>query len=173
MREKFNDSRCTSVKFGWAVLDELLRTEKLKALVRAHEEEGDGYKFHMWDGNKNDPTCITIFSAPNYCNHENNAAVFLVCPEQKSRVLTYGESSYTMYYLRDRVDALTTFIPALVEETNYILECLVQYLKAPTPSLVKRMSMSTFSIKSKTNPNEAVDLTEIEEEKKSNELIAD
>ena len=84
MREKFNSSRATSVKFGWAVLEELLRAEKLRALVRAHEEEGDGFKFHMWDKKKDDPACITIFSAPNYCNHENNAAVFLVCPEEKS-----------------------------------------------------------------------------------------
>ena len=50
MREKFNESRATSVKFGWGVLSELLEAEKLKALVRAHEEEGDGYKLHMWNG---------------------------------------------------------------------------------------------------------------------------
>ena len=49
VREKFNNNRATSVKFGWAILDELLKAEKLRALVRAHEEEGDGFRFHMWD----------------------------------------------------------------------------------------------------------------------------
>ena len=46
-------------------------------------------------------------------------------------------------------------------------------MNAPSPSVMKRLSTSTFSRKSKTNPNEAVDLAEIEEEKKSDELIAD
>ena len=50
-----------------------------------------------------------------------------------------------MYYLRDRVDALTTFIPALVEEVNYVLECLGQYLQRPTKDLARRISLSTFS----------------------------
>ena len=40
-----------------------------------------------------------------------------------------------MYNLRDRVDALTTFIPALVEEVNYILELLIQYITIPSPEL--------------------------------------
>ena len=83
------------------------------------------------------------------------AAVFLVSPEEKARVLTYGECPYTMYYLRDRVDALTTFIPALVEEVNYVLECLVQYLQRPSKELARRISLSTFSCQSKPNPNEA------------------
>ena len=48
-RQIFNQSRATSVKFGWTILQEILQKEKLKALVRAHEEEGDGFKFHMWD----------------------------------------------------------------------------------------------------------------------------
>ena len=45
-REIFNDSRQTSVRFGKEVLQELLRQENIKALVRAHEEEGDGFKLY-------------------------------------------------------------------------------------------------------------------------------
>ena len=101
-REIFNEARSTSVRFGKQVLEELLEAEGLKALIRAHEEEGEGYKFYMWDKKINDPKCITIFSAPNYCNHENRASIFLASTSEKSKVLTYGESPYNMYYLRDR-----------------------------------------------------------------------
>ena len=62
-----------------------------------------------------------------------------------------------MYYLKDRVDALTTFIPALVEEVNYVLELLGQYLMTPSDNLAKRLSDSNFSYKTKTNPNESID----------------
>jgi hypothetical protein len=35
----------------------------------------NGYEFHNWDGNF--PTVITIFSAPNYEQMENNGAVLI------------------------------------------------------------------------------------------------
>lgn len=98
------------------MLQELLLTENLKALVRAHEEEGDGFKMHMWDKSVKNPVCLTIFSAPNYCYHENEAAVFLVNPGENSKILTYYKSPYEIYYLKNRDDALTIFFPALVEE---------------------------------------------------------
>ena len=80
--EIYNDTRKTSVKFGLPVLDELLQSENLKTLVRAHEEQTDGYKFHRWNGTESSqhPCCITIFSAPNYCQHENEGAIFFVSP---------------------------------------------------------------------------------------------
>jgi len=64
--QKENTSRGTSVKFGWPLLEQLLEKENLKTLVRAHEMEEDGFKFHNWLGKNVDPVCITIFSAPNY-----------------------------------------------------------------------------------------------------------
>ena len=79
---------------------------------------------------------MTIFSAPNYCNHENDAAVFLVEPGKQSRVLCYGESPYQMYYLRDRVDGLTTFMPAIVEELVYFMECLFEFCNEPSEEKV-------------------------------------
>ena len=72
MKETFNHSekpndRGISVLFGWAVLEAFLEANMLRALVRAHEQKDDGFKLHMWRGESDDPPCITIFSAPNYC----------------------------------------------------------------------------------------------------------
>ena len=76
----FNETRKTSVKFGLPVLQHLLDTEGLKTLVRAHQEQVDGYKFYRWRGEAEDPSCITIFSAPNYCKHKNKGSIMQVTP---------------------------------------------------------------------------------------------
>ena len=72
-----NDHRGISVMFGRKPLKELLRKEKLKAIVRAHEMKLEGFKFHCWDGPEAFPPCVTIFSAPAYCNSDNDAAVMI------------------------------------------------------------------------------------------------
>ena len=41
-----------------------------------------------------------------------------------------------MYYLRDRVDGLTTFMPAIVEELVYFMECLFEFCNEPSEEKV-------------------------------------
>lgn len=53
----------------------------------------------MWNGLVNDPPCITIFSAPNYCGHENPGTIFVTGTGLTSKVLTYGEAPYKPFYL--------------------------------------------------------------------------
>ena len=64
-----NDDRDISVKFSLRTLEGFLEKNQLKALIRGHEEKCYGHKFHLWRGEDEDPPCITIFSAPNYCQH--------------------------------------------------------------------------------------------------------
>ena len=42
---------------------------------------------------------MTIFSAPNYCNHLNPATVFVANRNDRPRVLVYDEAPYKPYYL--------------------------------------------------------------------------
>ena len=63
------NDRGISVLFGWKLLRNILKQNALKALIRAHEQKDEGYKLHKWAGENEDPPCITIFSAPNYCQH--------------------------------------------------------------------------------------------------------
>ena len=109
-------------------LRRLLEAEGLKTLIRAHEEEGDGYKFHMWNGPDQDPPCMTVFSAPNYCLHENDAAVFTANPGELPIVSTYYEADYSMYFVgsdRDRnYCAVALFFPLLCSYTMELMETL-------------------------------------------------
>ena len=45
--------------------------------MRAHEVKEKGYKFHLWYGADEFPPVITVFSAPNYSNSDNQASVLI------------------------------------------------------------------------------------------------
>jgi serine/threonine-protein phosphatase 2B catalytic subunit len=54
----------------------LLRDNHLLSMIRGHEVEQEGYKFHLWEGEKEFPMVMTVFSAPNYCGaYQNFAAI--------------------------------------------------------------------------------------------------
>ena len=86
----FNDERGTSCKFGSRPLASLLRKAKFNSLVRAHEVQDDGFKFH-WIGNDGYPKCITVFSAPNYCGQYGNRGAVVCSTPTNIEILTYEE----------------------------------------------------------------------------------
>jgi len=49
-----------------------LQKNSLLSVIRAHEAQANGFKMYHWGGQKQFPTVITIFSAPNYCDFYNN-----------------------------------------------------------------------------------------------------
>ena len=86
-----NAQRGTSVRFGSKPLRNLLAKSKLRTMIRAHEVKPKGYQFHMEDRNGN-PSCITIFSAPNYCGQYGNyGALFCSRADAPPDVLTFEE----------------------------------------------------------------------------------
>jgi len=46
--------------------------------VRAHQVKIEGYQMHHWGQKDAFPEVVTIFSAPNYCSHQNKGAVILI-----------------------------------------------------------------------------------------------
>lgn len=64
------------LQFGPDVTKSFLERNGLNVLVRSHEVKHEGYEV-MHDGK-----CITIFSAPNYCDSVGNkGAYILVTPD--------------------------------------------------------------------------------------------
>ena len=55
------NERGVSYVFGDDVIDDFLERNKLDLLCRAHQVVEEGYLFG------NNRKCVTIFSAPNYC----------------------------------------------------------------------------------------------------------
>lgn len=98
---KDNSERNISFKFGRRPLSKLLDREKLRALVRAHQVQETGYYFHAWHGDEAFPPCITVFSAPNYCGHGNEAALMISDGEMVD-VRTFNEYRKKPYVLADK-----------------------------------------------------------------------
>lgn len=71
-----NSVRGCSIYFGYELVKEFLAENKLRAVIRAHEVQVEGFKLHKW-GNLEFPVVITIFSAPNYCDSYKNQASIL------------------------------------------------------------------------------------------------
>lgn len=63
--------RGVSIMFGPDVTKEYLDDNGLTTLVRSHEMKPGGYE------EEHDGRCITIFSAPNYCDQMGNKGAFI------------------------------------------------------------------------------------------------
>ena len=57
--------------FGPDITDAFLTANNLELLVRSHEVKDEGYEID------HDGKCITIFSAPNYCDQMGNKGAFI------------------------------------------------------------------------------------------------
>lgn len=69
---KANEARGCSYYFGFELTKKFLQKNGLLSVIRAHEAQANGFKMYHWGGQKQFPTVITIFSAPNYCDFYNN-----------------------------------------------------------------------------------------------------
>ena len=67
--------RGTGTQLGPDVTEDFLKTNGLELLIRSHEVKENGYDL-MHNGK-----CITIFSAPNYCDQIGNKGAFITSKE--------------------------------------------------------------------------------------------
>ncbi|KAH9409796.1 PREDICTED: serine/threonine-protein phosphatase 5-like [Rhagoletis zephyria] len=63
--------RGVGVQFGPDVTENFLKTNKLDYIIRSHEVKETGYEI------AHDGKCITVFSAPNYCDQMGNLGAFI------------------------------------------------------------------------------------------------
>lgn len=63
--------RGVGIQFGPDVTEEFLRTNKLDYIIRSHEVKKDGYEV------AHNGKCITVFSAPNYCDTMGNKGAYI------------------------------------------------------------------------------------------------
>eukprot|EP01063_Lacrimia_lanifica_P023199 TRINITY_DN30686_c0_g1_i1.p2 TRINITY_DN30686_c0_g1~~TRINITY_DN30686_c0_g1_i1.p2 ORF type:complete len:489 (+),score=235.10 TRINITY_DN30686_c0_g1_i1:44-1510(+) len=71
MRGRAPNKRGVGVSFGPDVTEEFLNTNGLEYMIRSHEVKDEGYVV------EHDGKCITVFSAPNYCDSVGNKAAFI------------------------------------------------------------------------------------------------
>ena len=67
--------RGVGVQFGPDVTNAFLERNRLKYVIRSHEVKDEGYEV------SHDGKCITVFSAPNYCDQMGNKGAFITLKE--------------------------------------------------------------------------------------------
>ena len=78
--------RGTGVAFGPDVVENFLKDNNMELLVRSHEVKEKGY--YVEPNGK----CITIFSAPNYCDSVGNLGAFITFKEDMKPEFTTFEA---------------------------------------------------------------------------------
>ncbi|KAG8195712.1 hypothetical protein JTE90_002975 [Oedothorax gibbosus] len=78
--------RGVGVQFGPDVTKKFLAKNKLDYVIRSHEVKADGYEV------THDGKCITVFSAPNYCDTMGNKGAFITMngKDMKPNFVTYS-----------------------------------------------------------------------------------
>lgn len=71
----FNTSRGCSFYFGYHAVNNFIKQNNIKTIIRAHEAQFEGFKAYCWQ-KQEFPQVITLFSAPNYCGcYANKGAI--------------------------------------------------------------------------------------------------
>lgn len=74
---EINTNRGCSFNFGAKSLIPFLANSNLVSVIRAHEVQMEGFKFYKWNKKVDFPSCITLFSAANYCDVYNNKGAII------------------------------------------------------------------------------------------------
>lgn len=87
-----NPARGCSFRYGYSAIVKFLATNRLVAIIRAHEVMQEGFRYHfqtITGGGKGQarimPPVITVFSAPNYLGTYGNRGAFLKVSSAKDR----------------------------------------------------------------------------------------
>nr|SVE74684.1 EOG090X03S1 [Daphnia carinata] len=85
MKGRSPSKRGVGIQFGPDVTSRFLEHNHLDYIIRSHEVKADGYE------EAHDGKCITVFSAPNYCDTMGNKGAFITMngKDMKPRFTTY------------------------------------------------------------------------------------
>lgn len=91
-RGRSASKRGVGIQFGPDVTSDFLRKNNLDYIIRSHEVKPDGYEV------AHDGKCITVFSAPNYCDTMGNKGAFITFQPEATEVGTNKlVPTYTTY----------------------------------------------------------------------------
>lgn len=119
-----NTVRGCSFFYTYQAVVELLSSNNLLSIIRAHEAQDAGYKMYRKNQATGFPSLITIFSAPNYLDVYNNKAAVLKYENNIMNIRQFNASNHP-YWLPNFMDVFSWSLPFVGEK---ITEMLVNIL---------------------------------------------
>ncbi|KAF7683921.1 Serine/threonine-protein phosphatase 2B catalytic subunit alpha isoform [Astathelohania contejeani] len=111
-----NLSRRCSYYYTKNGVREFLKKNDLMCIVRGHEVQDKGYKFYQ-PIFENQPSIITIFSAPNYCDAYNNQGAILKFEKNQFKIIKFRAVAHP-YTLPNFMDAINWSFPFISEKLS-------------------------------------------------------
>eukprot|EP01083_Nonionella_stella_P133092 404650_1 len=112
-----NETRQCSYLFGVDAVETFLKRNKLRAIIRAHEAQAQGYKMQMMNKASSVPRVITVFSAPNYCDAYGNKAACIKFENDLLNIRQFSASPHP-YYLPNFMDVFSWSLPFVAEKSH-------------------------------------------------------
>jgi serine/threonine-protein phosphatase 2B catalytic subunit len=123
-----NSKRGCSYKFGAKALVPYLTNNNLFCIIRAHEAQLEGFKFYKWKKKVDFPSCITIFSAPNYCDVYNNKGAIMKFNNNLFNLVQFNCSPHP-FLLPDFQNIFSWSIPFISERSKKILFYIFKFIQ--------------------------------------------
>lgn len=114
-----NTNRGCSYTFGAKALMPFLSGNCLVSVIRAHEAQLEGFKMYKWNKKIDFPSCVTVFSAANYCDVYGNKGAIIKFKNNQFNLVQFNCSPHP-FYLPDFQNLFDWSLPFISEKSKLI-----------------------------------------------------
>ena len=112
-----NSNRGCSFNFGAKALLPYLSGNNLVSVIRAHEAQLEGFKMYKWNKKIDFPSCVTVFSAANYCDVYGNKGAIIKFKNNQFNLVQFNCSPHP-FLLPDFQNLFTWSLPFISEKSK-------------------------------------------------------
>eukprot|EP00759_Apiculatamorpha_spiralis_P049700 PhF_6_TR4432/c0_g1_i2/m.5999/K04348/PPP3C, CNA; serine/threonine-protein phosphatase 2B catalytic subunit len=114
-----NEQRGCSFVYSFGAVEAFLEANNFISLIRAHEAQDEGFRLYRKLGSTGFPAVVCLFSAPNYCDVNNNKAAVGIIQNDTLHIKQFVHSPHP-YVLPNFLNAFTWSAWFVVEK---VIEC--------------------------------------------------
>lgn len=115
-----NSNRGCSFSFGAKALLPYLNNNNFVSVIRAHEAQLEGFKMYKWNKKIDFPSCVTVFSAANYCDVYNNKGAIIKFKNNLFNLVQFNCSPHP-FLLPDFQNLFSWSLPFISEKSKKFL----------------------------------------------------
>jgi len=124
-----NTNRGCAYHFSMNSTFKFLSDNKLLSILRAHEVQKEGFKFHKSNPATQMPAAITIFSAPNYCDTYGNRGAVMRLDNNTLNLKQYNFTQHP-YHLTNFMTVFEWSLPFVAEQVLAVFGAILAHTDA-------------------------------------------